>query len=68
VISFVLYFVGLAALVWAAVDIAWQIFTNREGLSSSSLPARVFRSTEEWQADMMNFVTTGGSVTWLPSL
>ena len=52
--------VGTIALVWAILDLIWQLLTNRNDLSEDSTPAQWASRTVGWSADQTVFFLTGG--------
>lgn len=67
---------GLAAsvviiigMVWGIVDVVWQFITNRDGLSSSSRPAKFVKGVITWPIDLQVYAFTGsGRMMWLPNI
>jgi len=59
----------LVGIVWGAIDVLWQLVFGSDGLSASSTPAMLVRSTLLWPVDLMIYAFTGaGEMQWLPDL
>ena len=61
VIGYVLtLIVSIIAMIWAPVDIIWQLITGRDDLSTDRAPARAISATFSWSVGQTVYALTGG--------
>jgi hypothetical protein len=56
--------IAIVALLWMIVDVAWQLVTGRDGLSSMSTVAMQVENAFDWTAGQTVFALTGGGDGW----
>ncbi len=61
------FVVGILALVWAIVDLLWQLIAGSDGLPADSTPGQWVSRTLSWTTQQTIYVITGaGDGQWRP--
>jgi hypothetical protein len=67
VVSFITSIVATIGIIWAVVDVVWQLLSNRNDLAEDSRPAMFVYNVLQWNLDLFVFALTGkGEFRWLP--
>lgn len=59
--------VTIVAIIWAPIDIVWQLLSGRDDLSTDRAPARAISATLSWSVGQTIYALTGGGdESWRP--
>ncbi|WP_254810602.1 hypothetical protein [Natronosalvus amylolyticus] len=53
--------IGIIAMIWAILDLLWQLISGRNDFSEDSLPAQWVSRTISWNATQTIYGLTGGA-------
>lgn len=61
--------IGIVGLVFAVIDLLVELVANRDGLRSSSTPAKWVHNALKWSFEQTSYSLTGkGEFEWFPKL